>query len=162
MNRFNPFRRRFVCIAVWVIVCLSLCARPETGGGTALPPPAKHRYVIMLAISNDSSLEKTMDQDFLAALQQSNKTRSLRLSRSGKPWEDSETCKTDPHCDRITINADDRKLLIWCNAGPPDKRKGPTCLASPNLFREKCIDTLPTDFIDEVWNHSKAFHPGEL
>lgn len=162
MKRSNSLRRRFLCVAVLVTVCVSVCLHPDPSVGTSLTPASKHRYVIMLAISNNSSLQKTMDQDFLAALQQSNKTKALRFSRSGEPWEDSKICRSDPHCDRITINADDRKLLIWCNAGPPDKRKAPVCLATVSLFKEKCIDTLPTDLIEEVWNHSKAFHPGEL
>jgi hypothetical protein len=105
-----------------------------------------------------------MDQDFYDAIQKDSKTAGLVIFRSGKPWEEMDPCKSmkDVFCDRITIHAEKRQLLISCTGNHLDKRPGPPCQASTDvLFREKCIDTLPGALVKELWNHSKAFHKGE-
>ncbi len=119
--------------------------------------------MIMLAVSKDSYLEKTLDQDFLAAIKRNSRTVRLNVARSGKPFEDTLTCKNDPLCDRVTINAEKRILIITCGTNPPDKVSAPDCSAAPALYQEKCLETLPQAraFIDALWNHSKAFHERE-
>ncbi|HKQ51900.1 MAG TPA: hypothetical protein VJT74_05990, partial [Pyrinomonadaceae bacterium] len=97
--------RRLAWAALSLGLLSSLWWRTEIPVGGATPGPRKHKYVIMLTVSRDSSLEKTMDQEFLAALRRDTRTVGLNITRSGKPWYDTETCKGDPMCDRIAINA---------------------------------------------------------
>lgn len=156
-------QRILLGVLIMLVLCSSLWRQPEPAASHSMAaPPPKHKYVIMLTVTNDSSLKETMGREFYAEVRKFSKTAVFNVLLSPKPWEDKDTCKNDIACDRITINTEKRRLLFICNRTPYDEQPGPPCKASTEaLFREKCIDTLPQELPKQLWNHSKAFHSGE-
>jgi hypothetical protein len=148
--------------AIVLVVFLSLWWQPGLSASSSMAAPPKHKYLILLTVSKDSTLEKTMGQQFLAEIKKDNKTTALNVTVVPKSWTDAGPCKGDLACDRIAINTEKRTLLFTCNGTNYYEQPGPPCQAATDaLFREKCIDTLPQDLPKQLWNHSKAFHKGE-
>lgn len=159
---FHRIARRLAWVALLLALLSSLGWRAGLGvGGSSMAAQPKHKYEIMLTVSNDRRLEQRMDTDFITALGEKGETSRLSVHRSGKPWTDTETCKNDQHCDRIAIDAESRQLLITCNGKPQKPQDAPICTA-PEKDRQKiCIEPLPKQLATQLWNHSKAFHQGE-
>ena len=163
INPRKRIRHRFLLgAAIVLVVFLSLSWQPALNGSSSkAAPQSKHKYIITLTVSNDSTFKETMGQQFYGEIKNNDNTKGLTVSVSPKSWNDDQVCKRELACDRIAINTEKRTLIFVCNHNPYNEQAGPPCTASADLFRQKCIETLPRQLTKKLWDHSKAFHEGE-
>jgi hypothetical protein len=145
-------------IGLLAVLLLSLTGRrraPNGGAATAAaPPPARQKYFIQnIVIQGTPSADLSLLRSkFLHEIE--SRFGELAVEIENRTWLDTEKCKPGQNCDLITIDVDNRQLLLRCTErrgvwSLPERRS--KCPSS----RDRCMWNLPEQLPDTLWTHDE-------
>ena len=156
-HRWVGLGKRLLILGLLSTTLLSLPSRRAPAAvtpGAATRPAPRQKYVILNIVSKDKSSGNLtrLKSDFLDAIEKQHP--DLDVEVEDRDWLATERCKARQNCDLITIDVDNRQLLIRCT-----EKKGVLSIPVPPApcpnSKERCMIPLPKQLPQKLWAHDE-------